>query len=106
MITMTFIAPDGSRRDIQVADRVSAMKAATDAGVEGIVGDCGGNLSCATCHGYIDADWRARLPDPSEMETAMLDCALDVTEDSRLTCQILASPELDGIVIRIPESSL
>lgn len=102
MVKLRFVSPDGAEREIDAPEGVSVMKAATDAGIEGIIGDCGGNLSCATCHGYIAPEWRARLTDPSSLELEMLDCALDVTEDSRLTCQIVTSPELDGLTVGIP----
>jgi len=105
MITLRFVQADGSEREVQVKEGVSVMKAAVDAGVKGIIGDCGGNLSCATCHGYIAPEWRSKLPQPREFELQMLECALDVTDDSRLTCQVLASPELDGLVIRVPPTS-
>ncbi len=102
MITLRFFSPEGEEQIVQAAEGISVMTAATQSCIPGINGDCGGNLSCATCHCYIDAAWRGKLAPPSDMELAMLDGALDVTEDSRLTCQIRTSAELDGMSVRIP----
>lgn len=82
----------------------SLMQAALDHLVPGIVADCGGSCSCATCHGYIDHDWVSRVPAPDANETSMLECVLDGAENSRLTCQIKITPELDGLVVRLPKS--
>jgi len=106
MVQLKFISADGQERDLQVPAGRSVMQVAVDNGIEGIVGDCGGNLSCATCHAHIPAEWRARLAPPTPEEIMMLDCALDVTEDSRLTCQIAVTEAVDGLVIRIPPSSI
>jgi 2Fe-2S ferredoxin len=82
----------------------SVMQAATDHLVPGILADCGGNCACATCHVYVDESWRAKLPPPSKEEREMIECALHVQENSRLSCQIPVTAELDGLVIRLPES--
>ena len=70
----------------------------------GIIGDCGGNCSCATCHGYVDPAWIAKLPPRSENEVVMLDGVMHLEDNSRLTCQIKLTPALDGIVVRLPIS--
>ncbi len=103
MVTLRFVYPDGSERVVQAPEGISVMKAAVSAGIVGVAGDCGGNLSCATCHCYIGEERRRKLPAPPPEELAMLDCALDVTDDSRLTCQIQVSSLIDGITIHVPE---
>lgn len=104
MAKITYIAVDGSARTIEVEDGDSLMEAALSNGVPGIDGDCGGNCACATCHVYVDAAWLAVSGTRSETEEAMLDFAEGVTPDSRLACQIIASPALDGMIVRTPVS--
>ncbi len=79
------------------------MQVAVEAGLEGLTGDCGGNLNCATCHAYIDETWRAKIDPPKEVELQMLQYALGVNDDSRLTCQITTRADLDGMTLRISE---
>jgi 2Fe-2S ferredoxin len=81
----------------------SVMQNAVEQMVPGILGDCGGSCSCATCHVYIDPAWLDKLPAIGKDEEMMLECALDVQENSRLSCQIIMQAELDGIVVRTPE---
>lgn len=80
------------------------MEAAVAGGIAEILGDCGGNLSCCTCHCYVDADWAGRLEAPAAAELAMLDGVLEPREHSRLACQIRVAPELDGIELHLPAS--
>jgi 2Fe-2S ferredoxin len=80
------------------------MQAAVFNMVPGIVADCGGNCACATCHVYIAAPWRQRVPEPSTGEREMVECALFVREDSRLSCQVVVTPELDGAIVHLPAS--
>ena len=81
----------------------SLMRAATDAGIDGIVGDCGGCLSCATCHVVVDPAWADALPPPSADEQAMLELtAAERSATSRLSCQIVLTPALDGLTVRLP----
>lgn len=104
MAKITYVAADGVARTIEVDDGVSLMEAAVANGVPGIDGDCGGNCACATCHVHVDAAWLAASGVRSEMEAAMLDFAEGVEPDSRLACQIMASPALDGMTVRTPAS--
>lgn len=78
----------------------SLMALLRDAGA-GVEGACGGHLACATCHVVVAADWTARLPAPGEDELAMLDCVDGLTSGSRLSCQVLLRPELDGLAVAI-----
>jgi 2Fe-2S ferredoxin len=103
MIQIRFIAADQSARDITCAPGQSLMKAAVDAGIDQIAADCGGTLTCATCHVYVDEAWAERLPAPVTDECDMLDfAAAPVKPNSRLCCQIQLTPELDGLVVHLP----
>ena len=102
MPKITFIKSDGSAHDLDVANGTSIMEAGRDANM-GIEGTCGGSLSCATCHVVFGADDYARVGPPSEDEMDMLDLAFNVTETSRLGCQIKMSDELDGLTAKVPE---
>jgi len=74
--------------------------------VAGILADCGGSCSCATCHVYIDPAWVDRLPPRQEMEDSMLELAFDVQPNSRLSCQITVSDDMDGLVVTLPARQL
>lgn len=104
MPKILFIEHDGSEYSIEATVGQSVMQSAVDNMVRGVVGSCGGCCTCATCHGYIDPAWLGKISPKSEDEIAMLDGAMNVKENSRLTCQITVEPELDGMVIRLPES--
>lgn len=103
MPTVTYIESDGTRHDVEVESGQNLMQAALDNLVPGILGDCGGVCSCATCHLYVDAAWRDRLPPRGDDERFLLEGVPDACEDSRLGCQIRVSDELDGLVLRLPE---
>ena len=106
MPRIKFIEHDGTEHLVVGDVGRSAMQAATDNRVPGIIADCGGNCACATCHVYVDAAWEAKLTPPSAQERAMIECALHVETNSRLGCQITVTPELDGLVLRLPESQI
>lgn len=80
------------------------MEGAVENGIPGIDADCGGACSCATCHVYVEDSWYDKLKGPSEMEQSMLEVAHDARPNSRLSCQIKAGAEIDGLVLRIPET--
>lgn len=103
MPSVTFIEPSGAEHRVEAAAGRTLMQAAVACGVPGILGECGGSCSCATCHGYVDGDWLDRLPAISETEEFMLDGVPDRRDGSRLCCQIPLSDALDGIVVRLPE---
>ena len=104
MPKVTFIEHGGNVHTIEAASGQSLMQVAMSNRVPGIIADCGGSCSCATCHVYVDSEWLARVPAASPSEKEMIDCALHVQENSRLSCQIELSDAVDGIVIRLPES--
>jgi 2Fe-2S ferredoxin len=99
---VTFIQPDGKAQTVEIAPGWSVMEGAVKADVAGIDADCGGACACATCHVYVDQAWEKRLPPKAEMEEAMLDFAIAPKPNSRLSCQIRMSSELDGLVVRVP----
>ena len=80
------------------------MQAAVENFVPGIVADCGGNCSCATCHGFVDQRWLSRIPPVQAGEGSLLEGLLDTQDNSRLTCQIEMTQSLDGLVVRLPKS--
>lgn len=103
MIKIRIIHADDRVQDIQTEPGQSLMKAAVDANVSGIEADCGGSLTCATCHVIVAPEWADRLPPPVADEIDMLDFASSPVEPkSRLSCQIRLLPELDGLVVRLP----
>ncbi|MES2489128.1 MAG: 2Fe-2S iron-sulfur cluster-binding protein [Pseudomonadota bacterium] len=104
MPKILFIEHSGKEHLIDAEIGKSVMQAAVDNMVPGIIGDCGGACSCATCHGYVDPAWCGKLPAMSEEETGMLDGSLNVESNSRLTCQLMLAANLDGIVVRLPAS--
>ncbi|UPK36206.1 (2Fe-2S)-binding protein [Bradyrhizobium sp. 186] len=104
MPAITFIHPDGKSDRVETSDGESAMQAATRHGLDGILAECGGNAMCATCHVYVDEGWLARLPAIADDEDALLDgTATERLPASRLSCQIMITSELDGLVLRLPE---
>jgi 2Fe-2S ferredoxin len=106
MPKITYIEFSGQQHTVDAEVGQSLMQVATDNMIPGIIADCGGNCSCATCHVYIDTSWQARVTPPEQGERDMLDCALYVQENSRLSCQVNVTPELDGMVVRLPESQI
>ncbi len=107
MPSLVFVSSDGARREVQAGAGLSAMQAAVDQGVDGIVAECGGNAMCATCHVYVDPAWAARVPPITSDEDDMLDSTSSERRlDSRLSCQITMTPELDGLVLHLPPTQI
>jgi len=103
MPKITYIQHDGSQKSVEAKVGVTVMEAAKVNLIEGIEAECGGACACATCHVYIAEEWLGKTGSPSEMEEDMLDYAFDVLENSRLSCQVKVTEELDGLVVKIPE---
>ena len=101
---ITFVDAKRGEQVINVAAGVSLMEAALKNGVSGIEADCGGACSCATCHVFIAPEWMDKIPPKEDMEDAMLEFALDLRDESRLSCQILLTENLDGLVVELPAS--
>ena len=103
MPKVTYVLADGTRRDVEAASGASIMETAIRNNVRGIDAECGGCLSCATCHVYVDEAWLARLPAPDPDEEDMLGfVAAERQPNSRLSCQLKLDASFDGIVVRIP----
>lgn len=104
MPTINFILADGSKHAVDAADGDVVMRVAVRNGFDGILAECGGACSCATCHVHIDKAWVGKLPPKDELESEMLDFAEGVDDTSRLSCQIKITPQLDGLIVHVPES--
>ena len=102
MPKLTFIQPDGSQQVVDADVGSTIMEAAKRADIAGSDAECGGACACATCHVYVDDAWRAKAGKQAAMEEDMLDFAFDVREQSRLSCQIKVTAELDGMILRVP----
>lgn len=103
MGTITFVEHDGTQHDVELVDGRSLMELATDSGVPGIDGDCGGEASCGTCHVIVDEAWIERTGTRAEEESAMVEMSSECVANSRLACQLKASAELDGLKVHLPE---
>jgi 2Fe-2S ferredoxin len=102
MSKVHFIAHNGAERTVEVAAGESVMQGAITNSVSGIDADCGGQCACATCHVYVDDAWKGKTGEPSEMEANMLAFVDGAQPNSRLSCQIKVTAELDGLVVRVP----
>jgi 2Fe-2S ferredoxin len=104
MPKVTYIQASGEKHVIDVPVDESVMRGALYNDVPGIIGECGGACSCATCRCYVDDAWAAKVGTPeTDAERELLEGADDVTPNVRLSCQINMTPELDGLVVRLPE---
>ena len=103
MPKITYIEHSGKKHTIDVANGLSIMEGAVQNNIQGIDADCGGAMACATCHVYVKEEWFNNLPQKEQGEEDMLDMAFEPKKNSRLSCQILVSKELDGIVVDLPK---
>ena len=104
MVKLIFKSARGDVSEVDAEVGLSVMKASTANKLPGIEAACGGSLVCGTCHGYIDEPWFSSLPAPSDIEAEMLEYGVLVEPNSRLTCQIVVTPEMEGMVITTPKS--
>jgi 2Fe-2S ferredoxin len=104
MAKITYIEHSGAEHTVDVKTGLSVMEGAIKNNVPGIDADCGGACACATCHVYVDATFEGKTGEKSAMEESMLDFAENVEPNSRLSCQIKVTDELDGLIVRLPES--
>jgi 2Fe-2S ferredoxin len=104
MPKIIYHARDGKVHEVEVDTGYTVMEGAIDNNVPGIVAECGGACACATCHSYIDDKWLKKLPPMEDMEDAMLESAQDRRENSRLTCQLEVTSELDGLVVNVADN--
>jgi 2Fe-2S ferredoxin len=99
---VTYVGLDGHEQTVEAVDGESVMATAVKNGVPGIIGECGGNASCATCHVWVREEFQPLVGEPNDMEEDLLEMAVsDRREGSRLSCQIKVSPELDGLTVDV-----
>ncbi len=104
MVKLVYIEPSGAEVTVDVAEGWTVMQAAVSNGVDGIVGECGGSCACATCHVYVEGMVVGELPSPQPGELEMLgNVAAERRPNSRLGCQLIVAPELEGLVLRAPD---
>jgi 2Fe-2S ferredoxin len=104
LVSIVYVEQCGVRHEVDVAPGSSLMEGARKQGIEAIEGECGGACACATCHVYIGAEWRGLTGEPADFELAMLECANEVDERSRLGCQIKVTAAMDGMTVVMPAS--
>ena len=103
MAKIKYIEFNGNEHEIEVSNGLTVMEGANKNKIPGIDADCGGACACATCHVYVDNKWIEKLSPKDDSEEDMLDFAFEVKSNSRLSCQITVSDELDGLVVNMPE---
>ena len=103
MTKITYIENNGKVHVIEVANGLSVMEGAVQNDIPGIDADCGGSMACATCHVYVKEEWLNKLPNKEDGEEDMLDMAYEPNKFSRLSCQLIISDELDGLVVSMPD---
>lgn len=104
MPKMTFIEPDGTRKEVDAPNGLSVLEIAHKHGLN-LEGACEGSLACSTCHVIVDDEWFDKLAEATEEEEDMLDLAFGLTHTSRLGCQIKMSDELDGLTVSLPAAT-
>ena len=102
MTKITYIENSGKSHTINLANGLTVMEGAVQNNIPGIDADCGGSMACATCHVYVKEEWFNKLPKKEDGEEDMLDMAFEPKTNSRLSCQLIVSDEIDGIIVNIP----
>ena len=102
MAKITYTENNGKSHSVEVAEGFTVMEGAVQNDIPGIDADCGGGMACATCHVYVNEEWLDKLPTKEDGEEDMLDMAFEPKKNSRLSCQIIVSDELDGLTVNIP----
>ena len=102
MAKITYITHNNEKHTVEVQSGLTVMEGAVQNDIPGIDADCGGGMACATCHVYVNDEWFDKLPPKEDGEEDMLDMAFEPKTNSRLSCQIIVSDELDGLVVNIP----
>ena len=106
MPNVVYITPDGGQYEVDVPEGNTVMEGAVDNMIDGILAECGGSCTCATCHVYVDDAWTSKLGSPGEFEKDLLEMVLEPAENSRLSCQIKVTSDLDGLTVRIPTAQI
>ena len=102
MAKITYIEHNGTQHVVEVSNGLTVMEGARDNNIPGIDADCGGGMACATCHVYVNDEWFGKIPAKEDGEEDMLDMAFEPKKNSRLSCQIIVSDELNGLSVHIP----
>ena len=102
MSKITYIDSSGNSKTIDVANGLSVMEGAIQNNIPGIDADCGGGMACATCHVYVKEEWLNKLDKPEDAEQDMIDMAFEPKKNSRLSCQLIVSNKLDGLIVTTP----
>ena len=102
MPKITYIDNKENSKTIEVENGLSVMEGAVQNNIPGIDADCGGSMACATCHVYVEEKWFDKLPKAEDGEVDMIDMAIEPKKNSRLSCQLIVSDELDGLIITTP----
>ena len=102
MAKITYIENNGKSHSVDVADGLTVMEGAVQNNIPGIDADCGGGMACATCHVYVKDEWLDKLSSKEDGEEDMLDMAFEPKKNSRLSCQLVVSDELNGLIVNIP----
>ena len=103
MTKVTYIDYQGNSKTLDVENGLTVMEGAVQNNIPGIDADCGGSMACATCHVYVEEKWLDKMPKPEDGEVDMIDMAFEPKKNSRLSCQIIISDELDGLTVKTPE---
>ena len=106
MPKITYIEHSGKSHTIEVANGLSVMEGAVQNNIPGIDADCGGSMACATCHVYVKEEWFNKLPKKEDGEEDMLDMAFEPKKNSRLSCQLMVSEQIDGLIVNLPEKQV
>ena len=102
MSKITYIENSGNEKTVEVSNGLTVMEGAVQNDIPGIDADCGGGMACATCHVYVKEEWFDKLPKKEDGEEDMLDMAFEPKKNSRLSCQLIVSDELDGLIVSTP----
>ena len=106
MAKITYIEHNGKEHTINVDNGLTVMEGAVQNDIPGIDADCGGSMACATCHVYVKEEWFNKLPAKQDGEDDMLDQAYEPLQNSRLSCQLIVSDELEGLIVNLPEKQV
>ena len=102
MPKIIYVNSNGNKKEIDVENGLSVMEGAVQNNIPGIDADCGGGMACATCHVYVKEEWLNKLNKAEDAEQDMIDMAFEPKKNSRLSCQIIVSDELDGLIVTTP----
>ena len=102
MPKITYINNSGDSQTIEVENGLTVMEGAIQKDIPGIDADCGGSMACATCHVYVEEKWLSKLPEAEDAEVDMIDMAFEPKKNSRLSCQLIVTDDLDGLTVTTP----